>query len=95
MNGFIREARRGLRRGCWAHPDLPVCSLGALKPDVMGYHDWHEIPNYWEYARHFALQDHMFEPVSVAEPAVAPVHGLRVVGPLPSRAEPMSCVERA
>jgi phospholipase C len=27
----------------------------------MGYHDWHEIPNYWDYARHFVLQDHMFE----------------------------------
>jgi phospholipase C len=27
----------------------------------MGYHDWHEIPNYWAYARHFVLQDHFFE----------------------------------
>ena len=27
----------------------------------MGYHDWHEIPNYWDYARNFVLQDHMFE----------------------------------
>jgi phospholipase C len=29
----------------------------------MGYHDSREIPNYWAYARHFVLQDHMFEPV--------------------------------
>jgi phospholipase C len=63
MSGFIKEARRGLRRGCLAHPTLPICSLGALHPDVMGYHDWREIPNYWEYARHFTLQDHMFEAV--------------------------------
>jgi phospholipase C len=28
----------------------------------MGYHDQHEIPNYWTYARNFVLQDHMFEP---------------------------------
>ncbi len=28
----------------------------------MGYHDTREIPNYWTYARHFVLQDHMFEP---------------------------------
>jgi phospholipase C len=28
----------------------------------MGYHDWREIPNYWDYAREFVLQDHMFEP---------------------------------
>jgi len=31
-------------------------------PDVMGYHDAREIPNYWAYARAFVLQDHMFEP---------------------------------
>ncbi len=30
----------------------------------MGYHDWHEIPNYWAYARNFVLQDHMFEAVN-------------------------------
>ncbi len=28
----------------------------------MGYHTAHEIPNYWSYARHFVLDDHMFEP---------------------------------
>jgi phospholipase C len=27
----------------------------------MGYHDGHEIPNYWRYARTFLLQDHMFQ----------------------------------
>ncbi|HKD33163.1 MAG TPA: alkaline phosphatase family protein [Gaiellaceae bacterium] len=61
MDGFMREARRGLTRGCITSPTLPLCSLGARHPDVMGYHDWHEIPNYWDYARHFVLQDHMFE----------------------------------
>jgi phospholipase C len=30
----------------------------------MGYHDAREIPNYWDYARNFVLQDHMFEPVA-------------------------------
>jgi phospholipase C len=29
----------------------------------MGYHDAHELPNYWKYAKNFVLQDHMFEPV--------------------------------
>ena len=29
---------------------------------MMGYHDAREIPNYWSYARHFVLQDRMFEP---------------------------------
>ena len=64
MNGYVREARRGLIRGCKRAPDTPLCSLGARKPDVMGYHDYHEIPNYWDYARNFVLQDHMFESVS-------------------------------
>jgi phospholipase C len=31
--------------------------------DVMGYHTANEIPNYWAYAQHFVLQDHMFSPV--------------------------------
>ncbi len=28
----------------------------------MGWHDAREIPNYWSYAQHYVLQDHMFEP---------------------------------
>ncbi len=31
--------------------------------DVMGYHTGKEIPNYWSYARHFVLDDHMFSSV--------------------------------
>jgi phospholipase C len=27
----------------------------------MGYHDAREIPNYWNYAEHYTLMDHMFE----------------------------------
>ena len=38
----------------------PGCSIGSQ--DVMGYHDAREIPNYWTYASHYVLQDHMFEP---------------------------------
>jgi phospholipase C len=36
----------------------------AKSPTVMGYHNADEIPNYWAYAQHFVLQDHMFEPNS-------------------------------
>jgi len=60
MDGFQREARKGRFLACVA-TDNPGCSLTPTKPDVMGYHDWHEIPNYWDYARNFVLQDHMFE----------------------------------
>jgi len=46
MDGFIRQIS-GQRAGA---------------PDVLGYHDAREIPNYWTYAREFVLQDRMFEP---------------------------------
>jgi phospholipase C len=62
MDGFIRQARRGFKLACLRHPNAPYCSFGSAHPDVMGYHDWHEIPNYWAYARNFVLQDHMFQP---------------------------------
>jgi phospholipase C len=61
MDGFVKEAEQGLSAGCAQHPDNPNCIFSAAHPDVMGYHDWHEIPNYWAYARKFVLQDHMFE----------------------------------
>jgi phospholipase C len=72
--------------GCKAHPRVPVCA----RPDLMGYHDAREIPNYWAYARHFVLQDHMFEP------ALGPSQGahLYLVSGWSARCatqDPMSC----
>ncbi len=68
MDGFVGAAERGGK----CATDNPLCSpcgadgkLGAKGGrclDVMGYHDAREIPNYWSYAEHFVLQDHMFEP---------------------------------
>ena len=60
MTGFVVQAQRGKARAC-KHVDSPYCSQHPRRPDVMGYHDWREIPNYWDYASHFVLQDHMFE----------------------------------
>jgi phospholipase C len=62
MDGFVARAVEGRRLACSIQIDAPTCSLAPHAPDVMGYHDWHEIPNYWAYARHFVLQDHMFQP---------------------------------
>ncbi|HEX3227036.1 MAG TPA: alkaline phosphatase family protein [Gaiellaceae bacterium] len=61
MNGFVGRAEAGRQLFCRRHINSPHCSLSPKKPDVMGYHDWHEIPNYWTYARHYVLQDHMFQ----------------------------------
>jgi phospholipase C len=60
MDGFIAQAERG-RRGC-TDPTNPSCLEGSAD-DVMGYHTGSDIPNYWSYAQHFVLQDHMFESV--------------------------------
>ncbi len=59
MDGFIKEAQGG-RRNC-ANPTDPACTNGD-RTDVMGYKDARDIPNYWQYAQQFVLQDTMFEP---------------------------------
>jgi len=49
MNGFVGQAEQ-------------ACASGSPCPtDVMGYHVGSDIPNYWSYASHFVLDDHMFE----------------------------------
>lgn len=64
MNGFV-DQRDDVANTCvHSAPDNPACTLSpTATPDVMGYHNSAEIPNYWTYARDFVLDDHMFEPV--------------------------------
>ena len=59
MDGFVTQAASG-RRGC-GDLNNPACT-NSTAPDVMGWHDAREIPNYWTYAKDFVLQDKMFEP---------------------------------
>jgi phospholipase C len=54
MNGFVAEAEKA--QGCET-AGTPQCET-----DVMGYKTESDIPNYWNYARNFVLQDHLFEP---------------------------------
>ena len=57
MDGFVSDAENtGYCK--------QLSSSAACQTDVMGYHTGSDIPNYWSYARHFVLQDHMFEPVA-------------------------------
>jgi phospholipase C len=62
MDGFVGQSEKNL--GCTGvNPSCSPCSNAhPNRCDVMGYHDAREIPNYWSYAQHFVLQDHMFEP---------------------------------
>lgn len=61
MSGFIAVARSG--KPCPGMDVDPECS-GGDPHEIMGYHDARELPNYWQYARDFVVQDHMFEPNS-------------------------------
>jgi phospholipase C len=65
MDGFVEVQRDAVQTYC-QHNDDPNCAQGMIgsQPDVMGYHDAREIPNYWTYAQNFVLQDHMFEPTN-------------------------------
>ncbi|MBI3485641.1 phospholipase [Candidatus Daviesbacteria bacterium] len=61
MDGFIAEQQKAFKNKCQDAVD-PNCALQTSQPEVMGYHDDREIPNYWAYAKNFVLQDKMFEP---------------------------------
>jgi len=65
MDGFIRALRTNSGRFCQRFPFDPQCVGGGIPatgtPDVMGWHDAREIPNYWRYAQAYVLQDRMFE----------------------------------
>jgi phospholipase C len=89
MDGFVASALRGHHQYCAQAPLSPECtqSVGRRgQPDSMGWHDAREIPNYWSYAEHFVLQDHMFEPVrSWSLPShLAMVSGLSATCPVPN-----------
>jgi len=62
MDGYLRVRITSKTRGCIDYGD-PICRRKS-RPDVMGYHDGRDIPNYWAYARNFVLQDHMFSSVA-------------------------------
>ena len=59
MDGFIARVERPVT--CPPGSTRHACDP-AYVPDVVGYHTAQEIPNYWAYARHFVLQDHLFTP---------------------------------
>ena len=85
MDGFVRAVATYSPNKC-ADTRLPKdCgdTLGPQgQPDVMGWHDAREIPNYWAYAEHFVLQDHMFAPTDLVDAALAPVPRVGVGGEL-------------
>jgi phospholipase C len=63
MDGFVSQRLASLAY-CRKpqHAKGVICRREYKHPDVLGYHDQREIPNYWTYASQFVLQDHMFAP---------------------------------
>ncbi len=61
MNGFVRTV---MSREHWPCPTThdPHCTPGTHVPDIMGFKNRSDIPNYWSYADTFVLQDAMFTP---------------------------------
>ncbi len=92
MNGFVISAEE-VHNGYCAVGLNPNCAAG-VRQDVMGYHTAAEIPNYWAYARHYVLQDHMFQSdLSWSLPAhLFMVSGWSAV--CRSSTDPMSCVNQ-
>jgi phospholipase C len=94
MNGFI-QTLLPVADACWTGGDGRGCDgqVGADgQPDVMATLTAAQIPNYWSYARHFALQDHMFAPV---DSWTLPSHLFLMSGwsaYCPDPTDPMACV---
>jgi phospholipase C len=62
MDGFLAQSYTAINpNGEYFNPAV---AEGKNPKDVMGYHDYHQIPNYWNYARLYVLQDAMFESVT-------------------------------
>ena len=62
MDGFLAQSYTAVDpNGIYGNPAV---AEGKNPKDVMGYHDYHEIPNYWNYATLYVLQDRMFESVA-------------------------------
>ena len=98
MDGFI-TALDAQGNGCMLHPTTRPCPQATHgpqgQPDIMGYKTRREIPNYWDYADHYTLFDHMFAPV---DSWTLPSHLYLVSGWsafCPTCTDPMCCQLRA
>ena len=90
MNGFVAQLENAKSAICNQRSD-PICASQNGPPDVMGYHDSREIPNYWTYANDYVLQDHMFQPNASW---TLPAHLFMVSAwsaYCPKRSDPSSC----
>ncbi len=71
---MARKARRGEEEEAIKNGELtkhlnhpPKTPTPEYVLNTLSYYDWHEMPNYWEYARRFVLCDRFFS--SLAGPS--------------------------
>jgi phospholipase C len=90
-----RAGQTEAERGGQLAPGAPAAPPSGPPPlwvrNTLSYYDWHEIPNYWEYARRFTLCDNFFSALAgPSEPnhlyTVAAQSGGLVNNPPPSLA---------
>jgi phospholipase C len=86
MDGFLKESEIATQACVKSNAGCPDNAA-----NVLGYHTESDIPNYWQYARNFALQDNMFQPNASWS---LPAHLFQVSGWSAScpNHQPMSCV---
>ncbi len=60
MDGFLAQAYTRYALTVPSYSTQP----GYNPKEIMGYYDGSDIPNFWNYARLYTLQDHMFESVA-------------------------------
>ena len=63
MDGFLINAGGGFATGACTGAGNENCPV-ADPINVMGWHDYNEIPNYWAYAQLYTLQDRLFNSVT-------------------------------
>ncbi len=89
MNGFVASARRA-QRNCAASFNPNCGGVTGSESDVTGYHNGKDIPNYWDYARHFVLQDHMFQS-DLSWSLPAHLYMVSAWSAICANSDPMSC----
>jgi phospholipase C len=95
MDGFVEEQEKWQPPVCRTNPGAnPYRCPGYKIHDVMGYHDWREIPNYWHYAESYMLQDHLFAPVGQASAGIHLMLTSEWSADCRNPKNPMSCVSR-
>jgi phospholipase C len=64
MDGYVTALERikACAKGQISEECTHATADNPGSPDVMGYHTAAEIPNYWDYAKRYLLQDRMFAP---------------------------------